>query len=129
MFNPTVIEVCLTLLRSAVAVGFTATFAATVRVKMVGAIGAGLPAWALTVTLKALYLVEGGTVIVKRVVLPLRFGVTLAGVNEQVVPIGRLVRSHANVTLLAISLGELAMIVVEPGFPGVSLTPPELERV
>jgi len=67
---------------------------------------------------------------VKTVVLPLGAGITLAGVKEQEVPAGRLVRSHDSVTLLPVPLPvSVAIIVVEPEFPGVSVTPPELERV
>jgi len=40
------------------------------------------------------------------------------------------VRSHDSVTLLPVPLPvSVAIIVVEPEFPGVSVTPPELERV
>jgi hypothetical protein len=70
-----------------------------------------------------------GTVMVKPVILPLTVGITLAGVKEQVVPMGRLVRSHDNVTFEAVPAVKVATIVVDPGFPGVSVTPPELARV
>ena len=50
-FNSTVIEVPALSLRFAVAVGFTAIFAAIVNRKMVGAIGAGF--FPVTVTLNA----------------------------------------------------------------------------
>ena len=66
---------------------------------------------------------------VKLVILPLIVGITLAGVKEQVVPVGRLVRSHDNVTFEAVPAVKVAIIVVEPEFPGVSVTPPEFERV
>ena len=70
-----------------------------------------------------------GTVIVNTVVLPFNVGITLEGAKAQVVPVGRLVRSHDNVTLLAVPAVRVATIGVEPGFPGVSVTPPELKRV
>ena len=72
---------------------------------------------------------------VKTVVLPTLTpgitlaGVMLAGVNEQVVPAGRLVRSHESVTLLAVPAVRVAIIVVEPGCPGVSVMPLVLKRV
>jgi hypothetical protein len=70
-----------------------------------------------------------GTVIVRVVVLPFNVGITLAGVNEQEVPAGRFVRSHDNVTFEAVPPVRVAIIVVVPGFPGVSIIPPKLERV
>jgi hypothetical protein len=66
---------------------------------------------------------------VNTVVLPFTVGITLVGVKEQVVPVGRVVRSHNNVTFDALPAVRVAIIVVNPEFPGVSLTPPELERV
>lgn len=71
----------------------------------------------------------GGTVIVSTVMAPSFVGITLEGVKTQVVPVGRLARSHDNVTLLAVPFVKVAMIVVEPEFRGVSATPPVLERV
>lgn len=113
------------------AVGSTAIFPATVKVKTVGAIGAGLPVLAVTVTLKALYRVVAGTdtVMVRIVPLPFSVGITLVGVKEQVVPVGRLEKSHERVTFEAMPAVRVAIIVVDPGFPGVSFTPPELESV
>ena len=64
-----------------------------------------------------------GTNIVNVVVLPLTVGITLVGVKAQVVPVGRLVRSHDRVTLLAIPLVRVARIVVEPDFPGAVVIP------
>ncbi len=66
---------------------------------------------------------------VNTVVLPFTVGITLVGVKAQVVPVGRLVRSHDNVTLLAVPVVRVAIIVVEPEFPGVSVMPTELKRV
>ncbi len=66
---------------------------------------------------------------VNTVVLPLTVGITLVGLKEHVVAAGRLVRSHDNVTFEAVPAVRVATISVDPEFPGVSLTPPELERV
>ena len=66
---------------------------------------------------------------VNTVVLPFGVGITLVGVKAHVVPVGRLVRSHDNVTLLAVPVVRVAIIVVEPEFPGVSVMPTELKRV
>ena len=66
---------------------------------------------------------------VNTVVLPFTVGITLVGVKAQVVPVGRLVRSHDNVRLLAVPVVRVAIIVVEPEFPGVSVMPTELKRV
>ena len=66
---------------------------------------------------------------VNTVVLPFTVGITLVGVKAQVVPVGRLVRSHDNVTLLTVPVVRVAIIVVEPEFPGVSVMPTELKRV
>jgi len=63
------------------------------------------------------------------VVLPFRFGVTLVGVKAQVVPLGRLVRSHDKVTLLGVPAVRVAVIAVEPEFPGVRVIPLVLKRV
>jgi len=94
--------------------------------KIVGAIGAGFVP--VTVTLKALYGVLAGTVIVKIVVLPVSLGVMLVGLKVQVVPGGRLVRSHVKVTFEGTPAVRVATIVMKPEPPGASFTPPVLER-
>ncbi len=64
--------------------------------------------------------------------MPFRVGITLVGSKAHVVPekfLGIFVRSHDNVTFEAMPAVKVAIIVVEPEFPGVSVTSPEFERV
>ena len=121
------------MLVSAIAVGLTEIFAATVKVMVAGDNGGELPILDVTVTLKAPYGAVDGTSTVSVVVLPFDIGVTLAGLKLQVVPenaTGRLVRSHASVTFVpGVPLVRVEIIVVEPEPPGTSVTPSKLERL
>jgi len=111
---------------SAVPVGLTATFAATIRVKLLGTVvvPVGVP---VTEMLKLPYVAEAGAFTVKMLALPTNVGINRRGLKEQEKPVGSVALMQDRLTTSPLTLRRVAIMVLKPEPPGTSVMPPELE--